>query len=61
MIAIGCSSGQTPMSVTMVHPGTKQTLTCSARDQLGRTDASLLAAAVESCAKNLEAAGFVRK
>ena len=57
--AMSCSSGQTPMSVKMVNPETHQTLTCSARDQLGRSDTALLAGAVESCVKNLKARGFV--
>ena len=59
LVAIGCSSGQTPLSVKMVHPETKQTLTCSARDPLGRSDVSLLSGAVESCVRNLKSRGFV--
>jgi hypothetical protein len=49
------------MSVKMVHPETRQTLTCSARDQLGRADTAMLANAVESCVKSLKARGFVEE
>lgn len=59
IISIGCSAAPKPMSVKMVHPESKQTLTCSARDQLGRADNALLASAVESCVKSLQARGFV--
>jgi hypothetical protein len=45
----------------MEHPETKQKLTCAAKDQLARSDATLLAGAVESCARSLEARGFIRQ
>jgi hypothetical protein len=45
----------------MYHPETKQTLTCNAHDKLARSESSMLAMAVESCAKNLEQHGFIRK
>jgi hypothetical protein len=45
----------------MVNPNTNQTLTCAASDQLSRADVAVLAAAVETCARNLEAKGFVRQ
>jgi hypothetical protein len=60
-LAFGCSSGQSPMVIHMYNPKTHQALTCSARDQTGRSDSSMLASTVESCAKNLEARGFVRE
>jgi hypothetical protein len=57
----GCSSAAAPLTITMQHPETKQTLNCSAKDQFARADTSMLASAVESCAKSLEARGFVRQ
>jgi hypothetical protein len=56
-----CSSNQKALSITMYHPETKQTLTCNAHDKLARSESSMLATAVESCAKNLEQHGFIRK
>ncbi|HMA80620.1 MAG TPA: hypothetical protein VKR81_07000 [Candidatus Binatia bacterium] len=56
-----CSSAAAPLSITMYNAETNQTLTCAARDQLGRADTAMLAGAVESCAKQLEARGFVRQ
>jgi hypothetical protein len=61
LAAIGCNSAQAPLAIHMYNPKTHQALTCSARDEYHRTDVSLLAGAVESCAKNLEAQGFVRE
>ncbi len=58
---LGCSSVPAPLSITMEHPETKQKLTCAAKDQLARSDATLLAGAVESCARSLEARGFIRQ
>jgi hypothetical protein len=59
--AFACSSPPPPLSIKMHNPKTDQTLTCTAKDQLGRTDPSLLAAAVESCAQGLESRGFIRQ
>lgn len=59
--AIGCSSGPAPLSIKMHNPKTDQSLTCAARDQRGDTDVSMLAGAVENCARSLEARGFVRQ
>jgi hypothetical protein len=56
-----CSAGAAPLSIKMVNHETKQTLDCSAKDPLGRTNRELLASAVESCARQLEARGFVRE
>ena len=56
---VSCTPAAQPMSVKMVHPDTHQTLTCSASDQLGRSDTALLARAVESCVNSLKARGFV--
>jgi hypothetical protein len=58
---LACSTGPGPLSITLYNARTNQTLTCAARDQLGRADTALLAATVESCAKQLEARGFVRQ
>ena len=59
--AIGCSSGPAPLSIKMHNPKTDQSLTCSARDERPDTDVSMLAGAVENCARSLEARGFVRQ
>jgi hypothetical protein len=45
----------------MYNPKTHQALVCSARDRRGGTDASMLADAVESCARKLEAQDFIRE
>jgi hypothetical protein len=59
--ATSCSSGQAPLSIQMYNPKTHQALTCSARDQRPGSDASILAGAVESCARSLEGRGFIRE
>jgi hypothetical protein len=59
--AIGCSSGPAPLVIHMYNPKTHQALVCSARDRRGGTDASMLADAVESCARKLEAQDFIRE
>lgn len=56
-----CSSAPSSLSIDMYNAETNQKLTCAARDQLGRVDKAILAATVESCARQLEARGFVRK
>jgi hypothetical protein len=56
----GCGSAAPPLSIEMYNPETNQTLTCAARGQLTQADPAVLAAAVESCAKQLESRGFVR-
>ena len=61
VFSLGCSAAQTPLAVEMYNPTTRQTLTCSARDQRPGADTLLLTSAVESCARGLEARGFVRK
>jgi len=57
----GCSSGPAPLALKMYNPETKQTLDCHAKDPTGRTDREVLASAVESCARQLEARGFIRE
>lgn len=56
-----CSSAAPPLSIQMVNPNTNQTLVCAARDPLSRADVTVLAVAVETCARQLEANGFVRQ
>ena len=58
---IACSAGPGPLSIVLEHPETKHTLTCAAKDKLGRTDESVLAGVVENCARTLEARGYVRQ
>ena len=57
----GCSSAPAPLSIKMYNPETNQTLACNASDPLGRSDLSVLADAVEGCARQLESRGFVRE
>ncbi len=57
----GCSSATGPLSIKMYNPETNQTLACNASDQLARSDPSVLAGAVEGCARQLESRGFVRQ
>jgi len=54
-----CSSNPESLSIKMVNPQTQMTLMCSARDDLG-ADRAVLAKVVETCARQLEARGFVR-
>jgi hypothetical protein len=60
LLLSSCSS-QKPesLSIKMVNPETQMTLMCSARDDLG-TERAVLANVVETCARQLEARGFVR-
>jgi hypothetical protein len=56
--ASGCAA--TPnLSVQLVHPKTKAMRTCSARESTSK-DIPMLSDAVEACARQLEARGFVR-
>ena len=58
---LSCSNQPAPLSVKLEHPETGHSLTCAAKDQLGRTDNSMLARTVESCARALEQRGYVRQ
>jgi hypothetical protein len=60
LICAGCGSAARPLAIRMYHPGTHNTLHCTARGQPGQ-DSTLLANAVEACARQLEANGFVRE
>jgi hypothetical protein len=54
----GCAA--TPiLSVQLVHPKTKAMRTCSARESTSK-DIPMLTDAVEACARQLEARGFIR-
>ncbi len=52
---IGCR----PSSITLVNPKTKEELTCSAQRN-SRKSLHELQLAVEKCAKELEAVGYIR-
>lgn len=55
---LGCAT--TPnLSVQLVHPKTKAVRTCAARESATK-DVPMLSEAVEACARQLEARGFVR-
>jgi hypothetical protein len=54
-----CGVKETPLAIRMYNPNTTQTLHCTARDQTGQFT-TVIANAVEACARELEARGFVR-
>ena len=54
-----CSSANTPLAIRMYNPKTSQTLHCTARSE-SPVNSPMLANAVEACARQLEAKGFVR-
>jgi hypothetical protein len=58
---LGCTTAS-PTSISLYHPRTKITRTCEIRDSGGGSlkYAEALSGAVEACAKQLEARGFVR-
>ena len=55
----GCGSTSPPLAIRMYNPSTNQTLHCTGRSQSSEHSA-VLAKAVEACAQQLEAKGFVR-
>jgi len=56
--ASGCAA--TPnLSVQLVHPKTNVVQNCTARESTAK-DIPLLSSAVEACARQLEARGFIR-
>jgi hypothetical protein len=60
-LVTGCAaSGSPPLSVSLYNPKTGVQRTCSARESSSR-DITALSSAVEMCAKQLEARGFVRR
>jgi hypothetical protein len=58
-IALGSCSAAAPLAIRMHNPKTNQTLHCTARSE-SAAYSSLLANAVDACARQLEANGFVR-
>jgi hypothetical protein len=54
----GCGATN-PLSITLHHPKTNAVRKCAARESTAR-DTEMLAGIVESCARQLEAHGFVR-
>lgn len=54
-----CGSSPRSLSIKMVNPETQMTLMCNARDDLG-ANRDVLANVVETCARQLEARGFLR-
>lgn len=54
----GCGATN-PLSVSLYHPKTNALRKCVARESTAK-DTEMLAAIVESCARQLEAHGFVR-
>jgi len=54
----GCAAPPN-LSVQLVHPKTNTMRTCSARESTAK-DIPMLSDAVEACARQLEARGFVR-
>jgi hypothetical protein len=55
----GCTTVDGPLNITLHNPKTGVQRTCSAKES-SAADISMLSTAVESCAKQLEARGFVR-
>ena len=55
----GCSVSDAPLSITLHNPKTGVQRTCAAKESSSK-DVSALSGAVEACAKQLEAHGFVR-
>lgn len=56
--AAGCTATD-KLSVQLYHPKTNTTRNCTARESTAR-DIPMLADAVETCARQLEARGFIR-
>lgn len=54
-----CSSTEAPLAIRMYNPKTNQTLHCTARAE-STSNSGVLATVVETCARQLEANGFVR-
>jgi hypothetical protein len=55
----GCAASDSPLSISLYNPKTGVQRTCSAKESSSK-DVSALSNAVETCAKQLEARGFVR-
>ncbi len=59
LIQVAACATAEPLSITLVDPKTNTTMKCTAKESPFRPNASL-SGAVETCAKQLEAHGFVR-
>jgi hypothetical protein len=55
----GCTASDSPLSISLYNPKTGVQRTCSAKESSSK-DVLALSNAVETCAKQLEARGFVR-
>jgi hypothetical protein len=55
----GCTTTDGPLNITLHNPKTGIQRTCAAKES-SAADLSVLATVVETCAKQLEARGFVR-
>ena len=55
----GCTTSDLPLSISLFNPKTGVKRTCSAKESSSK-DVSVLSEAVEACAKQLEARGFIR-
>lgn len=61
LASAGCGSSEPPLAIRMYHRATNQTLHCTAARAQPGQDSAILANAVEACARQLEANGFVRE
>ena len=55
----GCVASDPPLNISLYNPKTGIRRTCSAKESSSK-EALALSSAVEACAKQLEARGFVR-
>ena len=58
-LLLGCVASQNPLSISLYDPKAGVVRTCAARESRAG-DISVLSSAVELCARQLEARGFVR-
>jgi hypothetical protein len=59
LIVFACSAPR-PLSITLYDPKTSAVRNCAARESRSE-EISVLSAAVEACARALEARGYIRK
>jgi hypothetical protein len=59
VLLAGCAASDPPLNITLHNPTTGVQRVCAAKGSKS-TDMSVLANAVEACARQLEAHGFVR-
>ena len=60
VFVIACAETAPPLSITLRDPKTNAVQKCSAREGMNK-DSAALSSAVEMCARQLEARGFVRE